>query len=81
MAEFDFKSRYKLALDLLEEAGIMLREALEQPLEVSCKQDPTDLVTNLDYRVQDFLVSKLSQVFPEDTFLAEELTDQPDARS
>ena len=81
MVEFDFKSRYELALDLLQKAGAMLREALEQPLEVSCKQDPTDLVTNLDYRVQDFLVSKLSQVFPEDTFLAEEMTDQPDAQS
>lgn len=81
MAEFDFKSRYKLAFYLLQEAGAMLREALEHPLEVSCKQDPTDLVTNLDYRVQDFLVSKLSRVFPGDTFLAEEMADQPDAHS
>ncbi len=78
MVEFDFKSRYELAFDLIHQAGDLVREALDQPLEVSCKENPTDLVTNLDLAVQDFLVRGLGRAFPEDAFLAEEMKLEAD---
>lgn len=80
MAEFDCKFRYEVALNLMQEAAEMVRKALRQPLEIDCKKDRTDLVTNLDVAVQDFFITHLSQMFPNDHFFAEEKTEQPNAQ-
>ncbi|WP_233340687.1 inositol monophosphatase family protein [Streptococcus sp. 121] len=75
------QARFELAQDLVREAGEFVKKELAQPLEVACKSDRTDLVTNLDLAVQDILIKGISQVFPEDTFLAEELAEQADVFS
>lgn len=55
------------------EAGERLKEALlEEKLHVETKLSRTDLVTNLDKEIQDFLVAKIMDFDPEAKILGEE---------
>lgn len=57
----------------MTEAGEMLKSALlENQLVVDTKSSRTDLVTNLDKAIQDFLVSKIATFDPTAKILAEE---------
>jgi len=63
-----------LAESVAREAGALLREAFTGPeLRVSSKSTPTDLVTEMDARAEDLVVSRLTAAFPDDGILSEEL--------
>lgn len=47
-------------------------QMMHQELRIEAKTDRTDIVTIVDKTVQDFLVKKINQHFPEDAILAEE---------
>ncbi len=60
---------------LVIEAGELIRERLHEDMSIEKKGGKrSDLVTSVDYEVERLLVEKLSQQFPEDSFLTEEKT-------
>jgi myo-inositol-1(or 4)-monophosphatase len=59
------------ACQAAEEAGRLLRQGLDEGMEVAYKS-PVDLVTNFDRRAQEIIVGRLSSRFPSHGFLAEE---------
>ncbi|MET3557982.1 myo-inositol-1(or 4)-monophosphatase [Streptococcus rupicaprae] len=65
-AKFDF------AKSLVCSAGEYLKAGMDQPLAITEKTDFTDLVTDMDRKVQDFLISEILSQYPADHFLAEE---------
>jgi len=60
--------------ELITAAGSMLLDSMGKVGVVSTKQ-ATELVTDLDGRVEDFLLEGLAQKFPHDNFMAEESGD------
>lgn len=61
-------------LDWIGEAGEMLRASLEEVREITEKQGALDLVTDMDRKVEQFLVGRIRQFHPEDRILGEEGT-------
>lgn len=66
MKEFEYLK------ELVFKAGRKLLEWREEEFSVNTKSSKFDLVTSLDFRVQDFLYNELTKKFPEIGFLAEE---------
>jgi len=60
--------------ELITAAGSMLLDSMGKVGVVSTKQ-ATELVTDLDSRVEDFLLEGLAHQFPDDNFMAEESGD------
>lgn len=54
------------------EAGHLIKRKLDAPLEITKKSSRTDLMTNLDREVQQFLVQTIQRQYPQDHFLGEE---------
>lgn len=65
-AKFDF------AKALVWSAGEFLKAGMDQPFEITEKTDFTDLVTDMDRKVQEFLITEIALHYPDDGFLAEE---------
>ena len=60
MSEFDIQNFYNVALKLVEEAGKVVRDAIEnRDKKISEKSKPTDLVTETDRAVEKLLVEGL----------------------
>ena len=72
-------SKYKKEVELLtswaKEAGEIIKN---NKMEVSDKGTNTDLVTNLDYAIEKFLIAKFNEHFPELSAISEEFN--PDAK-
>ncbi|WEV44801.1 inositol monophosphatase family protein [Streptococcaceae bacterium ESL0687] len=66
------QDKLNLAREWILEAGLFIREELDQELEIDEKSDHTDLVTNMDKAVQARLVKQIKEAFPGDNILAEE---------
>ena len=66
------ETKFEFAKSLILGAGDFLRKHMDEPFEVTVKTDFTDLVTDLDKAVQDFLVSRIRETYPQDCFFAEE---------
>lgn len=64
--------------NLVTTAGDMLLDSMGQVGAIGHK-DATELVTDLDGRVEDFLLQELGGLFPDDSFLAEESGGQVSA--
>ena len=62
----------QLAEEAAREAGALVREACGRPMEISEKAVPTDLVTEMDRAAEALIIKRLSTVYPEYGFLAEE---------
>ncbi|HUU27721.1 MAG TPA: inositol monophosphatase family protein [archaeon] len=67
------RKAHSLAVSLAREAGVMLLENLGKGLGVELKGE-INPVTELDRRVEEFLVSRIAREFPGHDFLAEEQT-------
>lgn len=64
---------YREIIRLLHQAGEIVKEELaQQDVVVSTKSSRSDLVTNIDKMVQNFLMSSLNVLIPNLKFLAEE---------
>ncbi|KJH52389.1 inositol monophosphatase family protein [Dictyocaulus viviparus] len=61
------------ALELVKEAGRLVRDAFDQPVcVVKTKESPTDLVTETDQAVEKHIINGLSEAFPDHKFIGEE---------
>jgi myo-inositol-1(or 4)-monophosphatase len=61
-----------LAIELARAAGELLRGELLGPRRIAYKGSPTNLVTEMDARVETLIVDRLLADFPDDAILAEE---------
>jgi myo-inositol-1(or 4)-monophosphatase len=61
-----------LAIELARGAGDLLRGELLGPRRIAYKGSPTNLVTEMDARVEALIVDRLLDAFPGDAILAEE---------
>ena len=61
-----------MAIDAARAAGVLLRDALEDPRQVSFKGTPTNLVTEMDARAERLVCERLHEAFPADAILGEE---------
>lgn len=66
------ETKFDFAKSLIRTAGEFLKQHMNEPREITAKSNFNDLVTDLDQKVQDFLVAAISQAYPEDSFFAEE---------
>jgi myo-inositol-1(or 4)-monophosphatase len=62
----------RVAVDAARAAGQLLRDALPRTRQVSFKDSPTNLVTEMDARAEALVVGALTEAFPDDGILAEE---------
>jgi myo-inositol-1(or 4)-monophosphatase len=67
------KSYLEAAIEIAREAGTILCEEFERPLQISYKGE-VDLVTQADKRSEQAIVAKLTKYFPEHAIVAEEGT-------
>lgn len=67
----DWDNHLRVARAAAREAGGMLRSGMDEGREISFK-GVVDLVTNFDRKAQDLIFDRLSAVFPDHGFLAEE---------
>ncbi|XP_063614984.1 inositol monophosphatase 1-like isoform X4 [Penaeus indicus] len=86
MSEIDAKKCFDVALDLVKQAGKVVREAIKKKKNIETKSSAVDLVTESDKAVEKMLISGLSEAFPDHKFIGEEsvsagqkcvLTDEP----
>lgn len=56
----------------MREAGILIKEKLNEPLLVDTKSSKNDLVTEIDKSIEAFFVKKITDTYPNDTILSEE---------
>lgn len=67
-----------LAVELAREAGVLMLDRRSAGLAVSTKSSPTDVVTDADRAVEQFLGDELRRKRPGDAVLGEEGTTGPD---
>ena len=66
------------AVDLIKQAGELIRREIDQSYEVERKTGKGDLVTEIDRAVEQLIVRRIQQTFPEHQIMGEEgTTDQP----
>lgn len=56
----------------IKEAGILIKEKLNEPLLVDTKSSENDLVTAIDKSIEAFFIKKITNTYPNDTILSEE---------
>src|SRR5438105_779876 len=78
----ELKSRFVAAQAVAADAGRLAQRFLDDPktLNVALK-GPQDFVTAADVAVERMIVQKLSTLFPDDTFLAEEAYAKTDSEN
>ena len=67
----------RVAIALARDAGELLRRGLTGPRRIAYKGAPTNLVTEMDGRVETLVVDGLRAAFPDDAVLAEESGARP----
>lgn len=63
---------YTAAKEWVLQAGRNIREKMNDPLIVTTKSNPNDLVTELDKQTEIFFVTKIRETFPEHRIVGEE---------
>ncbi|TDL80025.1 inositol monophosphatase family protein [Peribacillus frigoritolerans] len=53
-------------------AGETIRQSFQNVLQIQSKSNPDDLVTNMDKETEQFLISKINEIYPEHRILGEE---------
>jgi len=62
----------RVAVDAARAAGQLLKSELAGSRRIAYKGSPTNLVTEMDARVEELIVGRLTSVFPDDAVLGEE---------
>ena len=62
----------RVAIDAARAAGQLLKRELSGSRRIAYKGSPTNLVTEMDARVEELIVGRLAAAFPDDAVLAEE---------
>ncbi|HCV0340078.1 TPA: inositol monophosphatase family protein [Staphylococcus aureus] len=63
---------YGFAQGLIQEAGIRIKQLMEQNLTIETKSNPNDLVTNVDKATEDFIFDTILEIYPNHQVLGEE---------
>jgi myo-inositol-1(or 4)-monophosphatase len=65
---------------IVNDAGEKLKMWSTENFHVNSKKSRTDLVTDVDYQIQEYLIEEINKSFPNSSFLAEEsgLTETPE---
>jgi myo-inositol-1(or 4)-monophosphatase len=56
----------------IKEAGERIRNSFETTLSIQYKSNPNDLVTNMDKDIEQFLIGKIQETYPDHQILGEE---------
>ncbi|WP_110112404.1 inositol monophosphatase family protein [Bacillus sp. CGMCC 1.16541] len=70
--EYSWEKIDTYAKDWVKEAGKKIKESFSKELLIQSKSNPNDLVTNMDKEVEQFLIGKINEVFPDHRILGEE---------
>lgn len=76
----DYKDMLSKAKDWAVEAGKLSLKRAEHPLEYTFKSSPSDLVTQVDKEVEEFMIQKILSHFPEHGIIGEEGTFERDPK-
>lgn len=63
---------YKFAYQIIEEAGRIIRDSIDDELHIETKSNPNDLVTNIDKETEAFLTKQILNTYPHHRILGEE---------
>ncbi|MFP7494215.1 inositol monophosphatase family protein [Terribacillus saccharophilus] len=63
---------YQQAQQWILEAGRLIKEKMDEPLEIMTKSSPKDLVTKMDKAVETFFLTKIGETYPSHKVLGEE---------
>lgn len=63
---------YNQAKNWIYDVGKMIKEKINDPLEVSSKSNPNDLVTSMDQAVEKFFATKIKSRYPDHFIIGEE---------
>ncbi|WP_018658902.1 inositol monophosphatase family protein [Allofustis seminis] len=66
------RKRHEAILTWLDVAAEKIKKALHDELEVEQKTNPSDLVTNVDKDIEQFLINQIKMTFPKSQILGEE---------
>ncbi len=66
------ENKFAFAKDLIFEAAKYIKEQMNGQLAIEMKDNPDDLVTNVDKETQDLIISRIKETYPKDNILAEE---------
>lgn len=72
MIAIDLHTKQKSAESIAHEAGILLRDFVQRPLNLDSKTSSIDLVTEADRQSEALIVSRLREYFPADAIVGEE---------
>lgn len=70
--EVYFMEIYKFAQETVLEAGEFIRRRMNEEFSINSKQNPNDLVTDVDKETEDFLNNRIKERYPEHRILGEE---------
>ncbi|MGM7720218.1 inositol monophosphatase family protein [Metabacillus sp. Hm71] len=56
----------------VQEAGEKIRQSFESTLSIQYKSNPNDLVTNMDKEIEQYLIGKIQDAYPDHRILGEE---------
>ncbi|WP_100487567.1 inositol monophosphatase family protein [Sporolactobacillus pectinivorans] len=68
----DWRELHDSVVEWILQAGNKLRSSLSSPLEVSVKTAYNDLVTNMDKTIEQFLIGKIRESYPDSKVISEE---------
>lgn len=76
----ELEKYFEVAQKLVDQAGEVIREAIEQKKNVTEKNSMFDLVTETDKAVEDLLINGLKKSFPKHEFIGEESVAAADGK-
>lgn len=72
MEKIDRQQIFEHAKDWVLEAGQVIKDSINKPRTIETKSNPNDLVTEMDKKIEVFLVDKIKNTYPSDQILGEE---------
>lgn len=68
----NWESVEEIAMEWVMEAGNKIRASFEMKLDIQTKSSPNDLVTNIDREIEQFLIKKIKEMYPDHKIMGEE---------
>lgn len=72
MTKMNWHEVNMIAKAWVKEAGMRIKESLSSELSIEFKENPSDLVTNMDKQTEKFFITKIKEQFPEHKIMGEE---------
>lgn len=65
-------SVYLFAKELIRNSGAFIRNRMEESFQVESKSNPNDLVTTVDLETEQYIRTKIKEIYPEHNIVGEE---------